>query len=609
MSKFGKFVQRSTRGLFIFIIIIMVVPLVLWGYMGGSADEERIAGDAGTIFGDLKVSKAEFEQQRLRAHPAWVWDKLHNDMRYRFMLMRGMKLDAAKPQEIRDMAWRNIVLLRDARLKQLAAAEMDVLTRKRDLFNMFVRQPFEEKVFDQIARDIFHATPPVMNGWIEDQVVIDKLLDLVAESEFAKSEEVYNKVLQQDRLVKAWYAGFDPREYIKDVKPVLTDEIARNYGQNMARFKVPEKAHVAYLMIPFEDLKKKQAEPTDEEVRKYYDENKNTQFQKEHRHEPGEEHREDEKREAKPLDEVRSDVVEKIKEKKAREEADRLMEEINREVGADATAQGGKKYSEDLFDKIKERHKAKGTELLYDVTTGFDRRRVEDVEKTVGTDSKLAAWAFDGKVKADDETAISQKTVTSKGVCLFRLLKRKDAYDPGLTEQVRERIVKTLQREQLLKKATAAANGVVQEINTKGFAEGRLKHGAEWLPTRYFKPQDRQTGIEDPGLSSAIVQGLEGLKPGQAKVIAGSSARVREKADWSWGLYVEDAYAGPPENLESQVASTRQDLDREARAKRRAEYANLEVVRAQIQPSAELKQEMEKDKKAEPPAVPELPLR
>jgi hypothetical protein len=614
MSKFGKFVQRSTKGLFIFIIVMMVIPLVLWGYMGGSPDEEKLEGEAGRIYGDVAIPRADFEQYRLKAHPAWVWEKLTTDYSFQFKMMRGTRLEGGSPQEIRDLAWRNLILVRDARSKGLEVSEQEVLERMNRLFRAMAQllrfqSQFEEKIFYQIAREHFHASPPVFDGWIKDQLLIDKLLDLVAESEFAPYEEVYNRVLQQDRTVKAWYAGFDPAEFLKDRKPILTDEIARYYEQNKARFKVPEKAYVSYLIVPFEDLNKKQAEPTEDEVRKYYDEFKTAQFMKEHQHAPGEQHREDEKQEPKPLEEVRAEVVAKVKDRKAREEASRLMEEINREVGADASANDGKKYSEDLFDKIKEKQKAKGVELLYDVTAGFDRKHVEDVEKTVGTDSKLAAWAFDPKVKADDATAISPKTTTSKGSCLFRLIKRKESYEPGLTEPVRERIQKALLREQLQKRAAAAANGVVQDINTKGFAQGRLGHPAAWTPTRYFKAQERQTGIEDASLSQAVAQGIEGLDPGRAKVISGTAVRgSREKMDWSWALYLEDAYSGAPENLESQVASARQNLDREHRVRRRDEYARLEVLRADIKPGEELRQEMERDKKAAPPPVPVVPV-
>ena len=57
---FEKFVQKSTRGLFAFIVVIMIVPLVMWGYMGNAGEErEEDKAPAGVIYGTITVSKGE----------------------------------------------------------------------------------------------------------------------------------------------------------------------------------------------------------------------------------------------------------------------------------------------------------------------------------------------------------------------------------------------------------------------------------------------------------------------------------------------------------------------------------------------------------------------
>ena len=58
---FEKFVQKSTRGLFAFIVVIMIVPLVLWGYMGkmsGDKDGDEEAGIIKTDSGPVKIYKS-----------------------------------------------------------------------------------------------------------------------------------------------------------------------------------------------------------------------------------------------------------------------------------------------------------------------------------------------------------------------------------------------------------------------------------------------------------------------------------------------------------------------------------------------------------------------
>src|SRR6185436_18372923 len=97
---FEKFVQRSTRGLFLFIVICMVVPLVLWGYMGKQGNEkEEDKGEVGTLYGSIKVTKVDYNRQ-LAVAPASYWWSKYND-RYTMMMMQmGQKLPDPKAEQL-----------------------------------------------------------------------------------------------------------------------------------------------------------------------------------------------------------------------------------------------------------------------------------------------------------------------------------------------------------------------------------------------------------------------------------------------------------------------------------------------------------------------------
>jgi hypothetical protein len=270
------------------------------------------------------------------------------------------------------------------------------------------------------------------------------------------------------------------------------------------------------------------------------------------------------------------------------------MDQVNVDLGADAAANGGK-FSDDVFEKLKEKYKAQGVDLVHDVTPSFDRRSVDDVEKAVGQNSGLALWAFDRKNREGD---ISQKVTTTKGVVLFRLLKRKDAYDPGLTEQVRERVVKSLQREQVRKRTQQVAANVVQEINTRGFAAGRRRHPADWRPTRYFNPEEGDPGVSDASLGGMFRRQAAGLAPGKAAVVPGTAvAGAREKENWSYVVYLEDVVEVVPDDLEQQFRESLERLTRERRDRRRDDYAANLVRAAEVQEDPEIK-------KTERPAAP-----
>src|SRR5439155_851730 len=141
------------------------------------------------------------------------------------------------------------------------------------------------------------------------------------------------------------------------------------------------------------------------------------------------------------------------------------------------------KYPENIFGELKKKYSGqKGVELSHDVTPLFDSRRLEEIEKIVGTNSGLGQWSFDPKNKVGD---IGMTVQTSKGKSLFKLLDKRAAEEnPGVTVQNREAIVKELQKEQLRTRVQLQASTVVDEIKAHGMAATRLKYPVEWRSTR-----------------------------------------------------------------------------------------------------------------------------
>jgi hypothetical protein len=580
---FEKFVQKSTRGLFAFIVVIMIVPLVLWGYMGDQGREEE-KGDAGVIHGVIKVSKAEYNLH-LATAPASFWWKKFNDPMTMMLMRYGRQPEPPKPDDLAKQAWEDIVLLREAKANGIEASETERLMELRDIFQKFTggRMEYTDETMNRIATDLFHVSFSSFNKWISDHVIIEKLLTLVGNSEFADFDKVYDKLMTGQQMAKVWYASFDPKDYLKAVKTPTTDEIAGYYQKNKDKFKVPAKVQVAYLMADLEELKKAEPEPTEEDVKKYYKDNQQ-EFAKPHEHQPGEQHKEDEKQEFKSLDEVKAEIPNKIKTRAAEKKAAEIMAKVDVALGAAATANNGN-YPDDVFDQLKA--KFKEDKLVYDITTSFDPKQVEDIEKIVGTNSTLATWAFDPSLKVG---AVSQKIKTGKGVALFRLQKKVDSLDPGITERIRESIVKELQKEQVRKKTSQVANNVVQEITTNGMISARVKYPLDWRLTRYFKVGG-DTGLEDAALGQAISQQVQGrqVRPGKASVLSGQMLRDKDKGDWSYVIYLEDLADVPPSDVSNQFNGSRRGLDEEARKRYRDVYIQETVKSANVTVDPSLK--------------------
>jgi hypothetical protein len=586
---FEKFVQKSTRGLFAFIVVIMVVPLVLWGYMGKTGNErEEDKADAGVLYGRIHISKGEFNRHLSVAAASWWWKK-YNDPMTMMLMQYGQQPKPPTPDQLNQQAWEDIILIREAKANGIEVSEQETHMQIRDVFQYFVRGrgEYSDEIMNKIATDLLHITFASLQGWATDHVIVEKLLSLISDSEFADYDKVYERLMSGHQMAKVWYASFDPKDYLKELKAPAPDEIAGFYQKNKDKFKVPAKVQVSYLMADSEELKKLEPEPSEDLVKKYYEDNKIAEFAKPHQHHPGEEHKEEEKPEYKSFDEVKSEIPNKIKQKAAEKKAADIMNRVDVALGAAATANNNK-YPDDVFDQLKAKFKAEKVELVHDITLAFDPKQVEDIEKTVGSNSNLASWAFDPAQKIGD---VSQKVKTSKGVALFRLQKKIDPLDPGITERVRESIVKELQKEQIKKKTQQVANNVVQEISTHGMISARAKYPLDWRLTRYFKLGGGDTGIEDAALGQAIGQEIQRgqVHPGKAVVVSGANLRNKDKADWAFVAYLEDLVDVPPEDAGTQFLGSRHQVDDEARKRYRDVFIQQTVKEADVKQDASIK--------------------
>src|ERR1043166_3205573 len=293
---FQKFVHRHTRAVFLFIAITMILPLVLWGYMGkmsGDKDGDEEAGIIKTDSGPVKIYKSALNQQKQRAYPSYCLKMYRTSPQFAYMaVMRHQPPPDPKAEEITKLAWRNIILLEDARNKGIPEpSETELSQKSRKLFEetFYGRVPLSEGS----TRVLFRASQPVYDAWIRDLVIIDKLLDTVASSEFAEYDKIYDRLMVVQQSFRVTCAALDPKEYVKELKPPRTDEIAKYYEANKSKFKSSEKVVIAYLLADTDELKKNEPEPNEEAIKKYYDEHK-SEFMKpvEHKHQPGEEHKE-----------------------------------------------------------------------------------------------------------------------------------------------------------------------------------------------------------------------------------------------------------------------------------------------------------------------------
>lgn len=571
---FEKFVQKSTKGLFVFIIIAMVLPLVLWGYMGDSSGDADPAKQVvvGTVYGSIEIKQGELDRMRSKAVVDWWWKQ--------YALARETRRPPQPPkdEDLERLAWENIVLLQDARLKGVTATEPEINARYHELFTMLTGAQDIKGADDLLAprvQQYFHTNLQAWDGWVSDHVLIEKLLNMVAGAGFASYDEVYSQITREQIVSRAWYAGFDPKSVEKKLRPSTADELARRYEQTKWKYKVPAKAQVTYLKVDLEGYKKALAEPAEAEVRKYYDDHR-AEYVLPHEHAPGERHVEGEEPKYTPFEQAKKDIPDKIKTEKARESARELMAKVDRALG-ELYDKEKKEYPGSAFETLKAKFKESGAELVHDVLPKFAQRDADDLEASIGKGANVAAWAFEEKTK---KGAVSRVMSTDKGVYLFRLIERIDGYETGVTERVRESLERETRKDQIRQRTNKAAADLAQAVAAKGMEAARRSHPADWGVTRYFKPRvAADTGIEDTALAQAVVAQAASLSAGKAAVLSGAQAG---KPEWSYVVYLEDVVPAPPTEVESGFTMAKRELDEMTRRRLREEYPAKALLEAKI---------------------------
>src|SRR5579863_2826221 len=173
---FDRFVQKSTRGLFAFITVVMIIPLVMWGYAGGSSNKEEDKSDAGVIYGKIHITKSEYSKRLDLAPASWWWKQYENP--YTMMMIRyGQRPKDPTADDLGKQAWEDVVLLREARAEGLSVSEEETLLAMRDIFVRFTgRAEFEhfDEIMPQISDKLLHLPYTRLQAWVADHALIDK---------------------------------------------------------------------------------------------------------------------------------------------------------------------------------------------------------------------------------------------------------------------------------------------------------------------------------------------------------------------------------------------------------------------------------------------------
>ncbi len=632
VTKYQKWVLGSIVGVIALSLVVSFGNLNL----DGGKDEKPFA----TIFLTVTVTEREWDEARAKAY-AWYRLKVvreiddgedFNSQRiqpYLFSYQEGpgllLRLDDFKPSNEDQLASARelIVLGHDAKAKQVRASdeEVDAVIRGFLERGRVAQDDVDAQVL--FSRRYFLAEPESFRAAVRDFIMAEKALNLDTAGCNTRYEDLYQQKLSSSRSVRVLVAGIDGTKLPGDLVPVTDDAIRARFEQERESYKMPPKVQLEYLMAAFDDFKSRIKDPTPEEIQKYYEE-KRKEFLKplaalEEGHHAGDGHdHEAQKEEVKPLAEVREEIIKKIKDKRASDEAYATIKQVsskdfaerwyklfNEEKEKDpkdpkAARERAQARTGPVLAELREAYKARGIELRNGATLAFDKNEREPFDAELGKQkgaSDPMEWAFQGPV---GEVG-NQVYHSDKGYALLRIARKIEGYPSDLTGPIRAKIRQDLVRDAAGERARDFAVELVKRIREKGAAEvARLKMRSDLAIQRstYVTPStsDADTGLKPPALAQqvkSLVQKLPAdLPPGgiEAHSIDGNLMGDNRK-DWSYVVVVEDAVQIAPEVKD-------EDFLQEVR---RAEMQELTKARANR--ARELVKYAEwKDAKEAPPA-------
>ena len=168
--------------------------------------------------------------------------------------------------------------------------------------------------------------------------MMEKLLDLVSQSQFPSYEDIYEEIISGTEEARVRYASLNPNdtgefldimgrvhpEWLSQIRnrKIKESKIQNYYEKNEWKFEIPAKVQVFYLLADFEAIQKSLPLPTEEEARKYYEENKESFVKASQDGRTG--------KIFKPLSEVKTEVSKKWKTREAKIRSNQAMRDFEK---------------------------------------------------------------------------------------------------------------------------------------------------------------------------------------------------------------------------------------------------------------------------------------
>ncbi|MBU1042810.1 MAG: peptidyl-prolyl cis-trans isomerase [Candidatus Omnitrophica bacterium] len=249
--------RKHTKTIVWSIAIIIVPAFVLWNI--GSAVSKRSSGFAGKIF-DKKVTWKDFViEKRAARNEAWL--------KYGDQNEEALDLD--------DQTWTRLILLNKAKQAKISVSNKELLDYIQSL-PAFRFAELTPENYNMIIGRIFQQTPAEFESGMRNSLIISKFMAQLVKDISVNEQEVKDAYAKEFVQADITYTLIDPADFVESVSLDNNEKaLELYYEETKESFKKPEQVDVQYIEISLESFKP-QIEITDDDIKKYYEDNKET---------------------------------------------------------------------------------------------------------------------------------------------------------------------------------------------------------------------------------------------------------------------------------------------------------------------------------------------
>ncbi len=435
---------------------------------------------------------------------------------YQFMLPPSVRI----PEEhLAAQAKQAMMALHEARTQGIVVADGEVAKFVRAVLERggqgFSHQNYISMMNQRRVRpDEFEET-------VREMLMVEKFYGLARKSATVSLKEVFDEYVKQNEESSARVVAFRAADLGRTVREISGAEVARHFQTTRDRYKIPDRVQIGYAFAGNEAMIAQVPEPAEEDLRKYYDEHKDRWvdyaplFPEDSKKEgagSGEPPKDDAKKDEpakddakkeesgssapkdedgdgepdakdgkseepavkqKPFEQVKAEVLKAYKEEKAKDLAFEKVDELERALDEARLNMDNQDVD---FEAL-----ARKIGVPYEVSAFLSRRSLPSLYEKIGFSQRFAE-----QVLSMEEGEFSGRLSTDKGGIVYRVLRKRAAEVPHLTDDIRKQVIKDLQT----KKGRELAQTRAAEF--KAAVEARVveKHAA--MPAEVTDPAERE---------------------------------------------------------------------------------------------------------------------